>query len=90
MLGIDQISHMGVLIRVWIKTKPLEQWSVAREYRRRLKIALDQQGIAIGVPQQSLWLPNSSEKLAQTLLDAKDKAQDLQASDGSSPRNGAS
>ncbi|NES94382.1 MAG: mechanosensitive ion channel family protein [Desertifilum sp. SIO1I2] len=89
-LGIDQISHMGVLIRVWIKTKPLEQWSVAREYRRRLKIALDQQGIAIGVPQQSLWLPNSSEKLAQTLLDAKDKAQELQTSDGHSPSNGAS
>jgi small conductance mechanosensitive channel len=29
---------------------------VAREYRRRLKIAFDQAGIAIPVLQQAIWL----------------------------------
>ncbi|AFY67860.1 mechanosensitive ion channel family protein [Geitlerinema sp. PCC 7407] len=55
-LGVENLSHEGISIRLWIQTKPLEQWNVAREYRRRLKQALDQAGISIGVPQQSLWL----------------------------------
>lgn len=55
-LGVENLSHEGIAIRLWIQTKPLEQWNVAREYRRRLKQALDQAGISIGVPQQSLWL----------------------------------
>ena len=60
-LGIDELSHDGILIRTWIKTKPLEQWSVAREFRRRLKLALDDAGISIGLPQQSLWFKNALE-----------------------------
>ncbi len=47
------------MIRVWIKTQPLKQWDVAREYRRRLKITLDQAGISIPVPQQSIWVNDS-------------------------------
>lgn len=49
-LGIDEISHNGMLIRMLIRTRPLEQWSVGREMRRRLKKALDQAGISVGVP----------------------------------------
>ena len=51
-LGIDKISHTGILIRLLIKTQPLQQWSVGREFRRRLKKAFDEQGIKIGIPQQ--------------------------------------
>ena len=55
-LGIDHFSEQGLIIRVWIKTQPLKQWEVAREYRRRLKIALDKAGICIFVPQQAIWI----------------------------------
>ncbi|WGV25736.1 mechanosensitive ion channel family protein [Halotia branconii] len=55
-LGIDNFGDRGLMIRVWIKTQPLKQWDVAREYRRRLKITLDQAGISIPVPQQSIWV----------------------------------
>ena len=58
-LGIDALGHSGMLIRVWIKTLPLQQWVVAREFRRRLTLVLDQEGLAIGVPQQSLWFRSS-------------------------------
>jgi small conductance mechanosensitive channel len=58
-LGIDDLKHSGMAIRTWIKTQPLQQWTVAREFRRRLKLAMEQQGIAIGVPRQSLWLHNA-------------------------------
>jgi small conductance mechanosensitive channel len=50
-LGIDEITHNGMLIRMLIRTRPLEQWAVGREYRRRLKKALDAAGISVGVPQ---------------------------------------
>lgn len=54
-LGVDSITHQGLLIRVWIKTAPLQQWKIEREFRRRLKVAFDQQGIHIGVPQQAMY-----------------------------------
>jgi moderate conductance mechanosensitive channel len=53
-LGIEQFSDRGILIRVLIKTEPLQQWDVAREFRRRVKIALERAGIPIPVPQQQI------------------------------------
>ncbi len=61
-LGVDNFSDRGLMIRVWIKTQPLKQWEVAREFRRRLKIAFDRADIAIPVPQQAIWL-NTSDSL---------------------------
>ena len=46
-LGVDNFSERGLIIRVWIKTLPLKQWDVARDYRRRLKVAFDKAGICI-------------------------------------------
>ena len=55
-LGVDNFGDRGLIIRVWIKTQPLKQWDVAREYRRRLKKAFDIADIAIPVPQQAVWV----------------------------------
>lgn len=55
-LGIENFGERGLIIRVWIKTQPLKQWDVAREYRRRLKVAFDKAGISIPIPQQNVWL----------------------------------
>lgn len=52
LFGVDQISHTGIVIRIWIRTAPLKQWNVARELRRRMKIAFDRHHIEIGMPQQ--------------------------------------
>jgi moderate conductance mechanosensitive channel len=59
-LGIDAIDHVGISIRIWIKTQPLQQWAVAREFRRRLKKAMKKESLAIGMPQQSLWFNNDA------------------------------
>lgn len=61
-LGIDNFGDRGLMIRVWIKTLPLKQWDVGREFRRRLKIKFDQAGFTIPVPQQAIWL-NEGELL---------------------------
>jgi small conductance mechanosensitive channel len=58
-LGVDDFGSRGVIIRVWIKTQPLKQWDVARQFRRRLKVALDEAGISIPMPQQEVWFNNS-------------------------------
>ncbi len=60
-LGIDNIDHSGILIRIWIKTKPLQHWKVGREFRRRMKTRLDESEIAIGTPQQSVVFQSSLE-----------------------------
>jgi moderate conductance mechanosensitive channel len=54
LLGVDDLNHVGVTLRLWVKTRPLKQWEVARELRRRIKAAFDQAGITIGIPQQLL------------------------------------
>jgi moderate conductance mechanosensitive channel len=51
-LGIDDLSHAGMLVRVWIKTVPMEQWSVGREFRFRVRQAFTANGIEIGRPQE--------------------------------------
>jgi len=55
-LGVEHFSDRGIMIRILIKTQPLRQLIVAREYRRRLKITLDAAGIYIPVPQQANWV----------------------------------
>ncbi|MEM9768337.1 MAG: mechanosensitive ion channel family protein [Cyanobacteria bacterium P01_D01_bin.71] len=62
-LGIDRLSHSGILIRVWLKTAPLQQWAVGREYRLRVRRAFEESGITIGKPQwishNTVWQPAS-------------------------------
>ncbi len=57
-LGVNDISETGVEIILWLKTQPLQQFVVGREFRRRLKLALDREGIAIGIPRYLLGLEN--------------------------------
>lgn len=47
-LGVEQVTNDQVLMRLGVKTKPLEQWKVARELRVRVKAALDAEGIRPG------------------------------------------
>jgi small-conductance mechanosensitive channel len=58
-LGVEHLSHHGIIIRIWLKTAPIKQWVVAMELRRRLKKVFDHHGIQIGTPQQ-VWLQNSN------------------------------
>ena len=56
LMGVEDFSDRGIMLKLWIKTQPLKQWDVAREYRRRLKLALDQADVQIPLPQRSLRL----------------------------------
>ena len=61
-LGVESFSDRGIIIRVWIKTEPLKQWEVAREFRRCAKIAFDRAGMPIPLPQQQIWLEKGARE----------------------------
>lgn len=49
-LGLDSIDDFSISIRILVKTKPSEQWSVARELRRRIKKRFDEEKIRMPRP----------------------------------------
>jgi small-conductance mechanosensitive channel len=57
MAGVERWADSAVVIRARFKVAPLEQWTVRREYLRRLKNAFDKAGIEIPFPQLMLHRP---------------------------------
>jgi small conductance mechanosensitive channel len=55
--GVERWDASAVVLRGRFKVMPLEQWSVRREYLRRLKAAFDAAGIEIPFPQLVLHRP---------------------------------
>jgi moderate conductance mechanosensitive channel len=52
--GVEDIGIGGILIRLVVKTVPLEQWAVSRELRARIKQAFDAGGVSLPVQQQRI------------------------------------
>jgi small-conductance mechanosensitive channel len=57
MAGVERWADSAVVIRARFKVAPLAQWTVRREYLRRLKSAFDRSGIEIPFPQLMLHRP---------------------------------
>lgn len=55
MAGVDRLADSAVVIRCRFKVLPLEQWSVRREYFKRLKAAFDEKGIEIPFPHLTVY-----------------------------------
>ena len=53
--GLDQFADSAIVIKARIKTKPIQQWNVGREYRKRLKYAFDQHNIEIPFPHVTVY-----------------------------------
>ncbi|HIB66460.1 MAG TPA: mechanosensitive ion channel family protein [Phycisphaerales bacterium] len=60
-LGLDQFADSALVIKVRLKTLPLEQWGVAREFRRRLKKRFDRDEVTIPFPNRTLHLKSVPE-----------------------------
>ena len=55
-LGLDKFADSAVIIKALIKTKPICQWSIGREFNRRMKIRFDALGIEIPFPHVTLYM----------------------------------
>ncbi len=53
--GLDEFADSALVIKARIKTKPIQQWTVGREYRKRLKAAFDQNNIEIPFPHRTVY-----------------------------------
>lgn len=58
-IGLDKFADNGFVIKVRLKTLPMRQWAVGREFNRRMKKAFDRAGIAMA----SNVLPNYLNQL---------------------------
>ncbi len=53
--GVERFDTSSVVIKARLKTKPIEQWTVGREYRKMLKKAFDINNIEIPFPHTTLY-----------------------------------
>lgn len=59
--GVENLGDNSVVLRLVVKTKPLEQWKVARELRARIKERFDAEGVEIPFPQQTVWIHDGTK-----------------------------
>jgi moderate conductance mechanosensitive channel len=49
-LGVDAFTDWAVVLKLRIKTVPLKQWDVGREFRKRIRKRFEEEGIEIPFP----------------------------------------
>jgi small conductance mechanosensitive channel len=64
-LGVDAFLDAKVTIKIRIKTKPLKQWEVGRELRRRIMIALERNHIAMQPSPMQIYLKSAKDRSVQ-------------------------
>lgn len=65
--GVDNWADSAVTIRLRIKVMPIQQWTVRREFLRRLKIAFDARGIEIPYPHLTVYAGQNKDGSAPPL-----------------------
>lgn len=68
--GLDQFADSALVIKARIRTKPIQQWTVGREYRKRLKVAFDRNNIEIPFPHRTIYW---GEKINSLKIAAENK-----------------
>jgi small-conductance mechanosensitive channel len=51
-LRVNEFADSAIIVKILGETKPSKQWEITGEYRKRLKIAFDKEGIEIPFPQR--------------------------------------
>ncbi len=65
--GVDNWADSAVTIRLRFKVVPIEQWTVRREFLRRLKSAFDARGIEIPFPHLTVYAGQNKDGSAPPL-----------------------
>ena len=53
--GVERLDDSAVVLRCRFKVAPLQQWTIKREYLRRIKAAFDATGIEIPFPHVTVY-----------------------------------
>ena len=63
-IGLDSFGPDAAILQARFKTKPIKQWTVGREFNRRMKKRFQDIGIPLNFPQSMLLLPNGASEPA--------------------------
>jgi len=74
--GVDKFGDSAVVIKGRIRTRPIQQWVVGREFLRRLKYAFDAEKIEIPFPHRSLYLGEATRPFEVKVLGRHDDPSD--------------
>ena len=74
--GVDDFADSAVVIKGRLRTKPIKQWEVGREYRRRLKKAFDREQIEIPFPHRSIYFGEESKPFLAALMKQAGESQE--------------
>lgn len=66
-LGVDQFADSAVIVKARLKTRPIQQWRVGREFNRRMKKRFDELNIEIPFPHVTLYMGEGKDGSAPPL-----------------------
>jgi small conductance mechanosensitive channel len=71
-VGVQALGDNSVTLRVFVRTLPGFQWEAGREFLRRAKIRLDEEGIEIPFPQRTVHVRHHgpADEATRAALDA--------------------
>jgi small conductance mechanosensitive channel len=72
--GVDKFGDSAVIIKGRIKTLPIRQWAVGREFLRRVKYAFDENNIEIPFPHRTLYFGEESKPFDLQIKEKYSKA----------------
>lgn len=72
-LGVDEFADSSVNLRLYLQTVPGRQWEVGREFRKRLKVALEADDISMPYPHRRIIVDGDSEE-SSSVEDAPEEA----------------
>jgi small-conductance mechanosensitive channel len=75
-LGVEDFGDSAVVIRVRFTTLPIQQWTVGREFRRRVKKTFDAKGIEIPFPHTTVYLGEGSPMNGKLSVELKGGRED--------------
>ncbi|HEX6958890.1 MAG TPA: mechanosensitive ion channel domain-containing protein [Ferrovibrio sp.] len=74
MWGVDQLDVSGVVIKARFRTLPAQQWSVRREFSKRIKKRFDELGIEIPFPHHRIYFGSDKQGKAPPVHIVSDAA----------------
>lgn len=72
--GLDSFGDSALVVKGRIKTRPIEQWNVGREYNKRLKEAFDEHRIEIPFPHRTIYWGEEIDPLKLSMQKAEEIA----------------